>query len=195
MGHRVQGEDRGSCGGLLARLGDTQVGKRTSGSIPRAEGGQALVGGGGSLGVGTGVGDTIAVSDLVPRPARPGASQSAAPWLPALCPRAALGTHSRGGMGRAAAGNPGRCRQRGRSPGGRRRRDPRPRNSRKPRSPRRRRKARGCRRRRARPRRTIPAPGPFNPGPLLQEPAQDSSCAELLGSVCGQGYPYCPLPW
>ncbi|CAO2641497.1 hypothetical protein LEMLEM_LOCUS25786 [Lemmus lemmus] len=79
LGHRVQG--------LLARLGDTREGKRTPVGIPRAEGWVRLGGG-------TGVGATIAGSDLVPRPARPGASQSAAPWLPALCPRAALGTQS-----------------------------------------------------------------------------------------------------
>lgn len=142
----------------------------------------------------TGVGVTIAGSDLVTRPARPGASQSAAPWLPALCPRAVLGTHRPAGMGRAAARKRGRCRQRGGSPRGRRRRGPGRQSPRKRPGPRRR-KARARRRRRARPRRMEPIPEPFNPGPLLQEPPQYCNSSEFLGLVCGQGYPCRPLPW
>lgn len=64
--------------------------------------------------MGTGVGVTIAGSDLVQRPARPGASQSAAPWLPALCPRAALGTPSRGKHGPRGRRQPGTWRVPGR---------------------------------------------------------------------------------
>lgn len=130
--------------------------------------------------MGTGVGVTVAGSDLVTRPAWPGASQSAAPWLPALCPRAVLGTHRRAGMGRAAARKRGRCRQRGGSPGGRRRRRPVRQSPRKRPGPRRR-KARARRRRKARPRRMEPIPEPFNPGPLLQELPHSSNSYELLG--------------